>query len=224
MAKRPFPRRVRIGEILKVFRDPEWRDRGLLDDMDRCPTLLAIYLHAVRSDPRCNFNRHVTMVHREFFDCMIDEEVQLVVGNVLRTPEPYKFKPDTVARRFEITNADRVRLKLKTIGATDFPEAARLQRRKDEARKRNERNRRDRGGLPREVRQAEAIGAGSPWITAGMPRSTWYRHEAARRRGVASLTRSEYWAKGRARRVEAAALGTTPEALRKRGRGHLSQA
>jgi hypothetical protein len=54
-----------------------------------------------------------------------------------------------------------------------------------------------------------------------MPRSTWYRHEAARRRGVASLTRSEYEAKGRARRVEAAALGITPEALLKRGQRAL---
>jgi hypothetical protein len=181
---RSFPIRVRLGEMLRVMRDQDWQDRGLLDDMDRGPILLALYLHTVRA-AGCNFNRHLAMVRRELFDCMIDEDVERVAGNVRRRPEPYQFKPDTMARWLEITEADRVRLELRTIGAVDLDHEGRNQLRKVNARLRAELHRRKNNVRTRvEYRDdlaAKAIGAGSPWIAAGVPRSTWYKQQALAR-------------------------------------------
>jgi hypothetical protein len=130
--------------MLRVFRDGEWQDRGLLDDPKRGRILFAIYLHHVRRRSG-NVRRAAVRLHNEFFGYMTDEDVSAVLSEVEGAQCPHRFTHDKMAQWFGITNADRIRLGLTAFGAIDFPKAARTARRKSEARKRDERARRARG-------------------------------------------------------------------------------
>jgi hypothetical protein len=86
-----------------------------------------------------------------------------------------RYRADTLGSKFEVSNQQRNRLGIRTIGAFDFPKAARKGRRKEEARARSERHRRAKGARPWAKYVAASLTKLKPWKAERISRATWYR-------------------------------------------------
>src|SRR5262249_24966032 len=78
---------------------------------------------------------------------MDPDERESLIADVLR--KPLRFSADTLAKRLNVTDAERQRLALTTIGAVDRSKAERQADRKERDRQRKEISRRARGVPPR---------------------------------------------------------------------------
>lgn len=104
----------------------------------------------------------------------VDELEQLAAATAAK---PRRFRADTVAARLGITDAVRAELKLRTIGATDKTAKQRAAERREQQRLAKQQKRRAAGiSTIAEIRAASR--RNEPWVEAGIPRSTWYRHRA----------------------------------------------
>jgi hypothetical protein len=101
------------------------------------------------------------------------EELAALVADVVAHPR--RFKADTIAARLGITDKIRTLLKLRTIGAIDKPAEVRAAERREQQRLAKEQKRRA-AGIPTIAQVRAARTRKQPWIEAGIPRSTWYRH------------------------------------------------
>jgi hypothetical protein len=93
-----------------------------------------------------------------------------------------RYRPisqDALGHLIHLTDADRTRLDIRTIGACDVTAAERKRRQKIKRRHRDreakERARRTSGALPREEYLARAISRLEPWKSFGCSRRTWER-------------------------------------------------
>jgi hypothetical protein len=86
-------------------------------------------------------------------------------------PNKYKVTADDVAIQLQITEDERLELKLNTIGAIDRTKEQRMadRRARDAARKRK--TRAAAGAVPRD----QSLSATKPWQLCGMSRPQWYR-------------------------------------------------
>lgn len=89
-----------------------------------------------------------------------DDECAEMVARVIA--RPMRWKADTLAWRIGLTDADRTRLKITTIGATDCNKAARARRRKEQDAARHSRARRTIAARPTSAARTK------PWEAAGM--------------------------------------------------------
>jgi hypothetical protein len=89
--------------------------------------------------------------------------------------KPCRFVADTLAKRFNVTDAERSRMGFTTIGAVDLSKEQRKERRKAKARSRNVRRRRSAGAKPRAEYEANSLAQTKPWEAVGMTQRTWYR-------------------------------------------------
>jgi hypothetical protein len=87
----------------------------------------------------------------------------------------YRWTPDKLAFRLRLTEAERHRLRITTIGAIDLTKDERLARRRHRARHRDELRRRRKGSKPRADYEANSISRNKPWERLGMSRAKWYR-------------------------------------------------
>lgn len=89
------------------------------------------------------------------------------------------MRADGVAGLLHVTMAERLALKLRTIGAADMEKSARTKfmkgRKKERDRTRREQERRAAGMKDRESYVAQSISTAKPWEALGMSRRTWYR-------------------------------------------------
>jgi hypothetical protein len=107
------------------------------------------------------------------------------IDEVVRTLErvnayPRKWRADTIGRELRLTNADRLRLGIRTIAAFDITPEERKQQRKLRDRLRKRLRRRT---VEHRMRRDEWLVANSttrtkPWEAAGISRRTWYRQRA----------------------------------------------
>jgi hypothetical protein len=109
-------------------------------------------------------------------------ESDQIIERVISRPRLYKA--DTLAAEINLTAANRERLKITTIGATDLPRDARLAARKERSRIAKETRRRACGAKQRPEYEANSANRNKPWIAAGISRRTWYRRQ--RGTGVAT--------------------------------------
>lgn len=93
--------------------------------------------------------------------------------------KPLRMKADTVARALGLTLAERTRLKLRTIGASDRVKAEREKdaRAKDAAYQLEKR--RAAGAVPRARYEGASAAQTQPWVTLGLSRSTYYKRRKA---------------------------------------------
>jgi hypothetical protein len=103
------------------------------------------------------------------------QELGEIIAAVLA--KPLRFKADTLARRLGVTAADRVRLKLWTIGAIDETSEQRQKARRERARLARQSARRAAGAKPLKQYRAEQASRPKPWMAAGCSRRTWHRHK-----------------------------------------------
>jgi hypothetical protein len=102
-----------------------------------------------------------------------------------------KWKADTLGKRLGLTDQDRSRLCITTIGAIDCNKRARNNRRKQAKRTHNERVRRAEGAVPRVEYEANSLSRQKPWEAEGISRRTWYRHRRQAAGKVATDTSPE---------------------------------
>jgi hypothetical protein len=85
---------------------------------------------------------------------------------------PLKWTADKLAWKFKVTQEQRRRLALKTIGAIDLSKAERIKTRRAHNKAASRAYRRANGAKPRAQYLAQFT---KPWIAAGISRATWYR-------------------------------------------------
>jgi len=108
----------------------------------------------------------------------VDESNELIRYVLAR---PLRWRADRLARELNVTEAERRRLRIRSIGAVDMTKEQRKLQRQLEQRQRTRRNRqrkaREKGRQikPRSEYEANSISRTQPWLAAGISRRTWYR-------------------------------------------------
>jgi hypothetical protein len=100
-------------------------------------------------------------------------EAEGMVAAVLHMP--LRWRADKLALRLQLTEAERSRLGITTIGAIDMTKAERAARRRKRNSITRQRNRRAKGAKPRPEYEATSISRAKPWDAHGISRATWYR-------------------------------------------------
>lgn len=88
---------------------------------------------------------------------------------------PQRWKADRLAWRLKLTDADRTRLQITTIGAVDVSREERAARRAQRKYNRRQIRRRRAGMRPRAEYLAASITRAKPWVELGISRAAWYR-------------------------------------------------
>ncbi|MGO8974718.1 MAG: hypothetical protein ACLQNV_14480 [Steroidobacteraceae bacterium] len=97
---------------------------------------------------------------------------------------PIKWRADTLAQRLRLTEAERRRLGIRTIGAIDMTKEERKQARRLRQRQRDLARRRAQRARPRAEYEANSISRNKPWLALGISRRTWYRRRGTSARAV----------------------------------------
>jgi hypothetical protein len=100
-------------------------------------------------------------------------EIKALIAEVVNRPR--KWRADTLGKCLNLTDVERHRLVITTIGAVDVDRAERIARRREKARQRDEQRRRARGAKPRAEYEASSINRTKPWQALRMSRASWYR-------------------------------------------------
>jgi hypothetical protein len=88
--------------------------------------------------------------------------------------KPLRWRADTLAKRLNLKEADRARLRITTIGAADMTKAEREAATEARKRQAKRKARADRGVKPRTEYLAKSVERDKPWETGGISRRTWY--------------------------------------------------
>lgn len=105
------------------------------------------------------------------------DQVSSMIASVIANP--IRWRADKLAARLRLTEAERRRLHITTIGAVDMTKAERAQRRQERKRQRKQRRRREQGAKPRAEYEAKSLSRTKPWEVEGISRRTWERRRVA---------------------------------------------
>ena len=120
---------------------------------------------------------------------MSKPEAQGLIQQIEQMPPSLRTRTaQELGERFNITNAERERLRLWTIAAVDIAEDQRAEQRKAKKRARDIRRRREDGSEPRAVYLATSKNRRQPWKAEGISRATWYRQQ---KRAASTCPRAE---------------------------------
>lgn len=156
------------NELRLVYRDG-W---GVLDDGQHGRALLSILLHTIAN---CSGDRPAKMAEarREFAPWLPDAEMGKLADEAIRVHR--RWKPDKLAQRIGLNLADRTRLRITMIGATDADKAKRDRLRKERMVEAKCRKRWAAGVVPRATYEATSLSRTEPWKAEGISRRTWER-------------------------------------------------
>jgi hypothetical protein len=160
-----------VGDLTKVFDDRYGSEKlyQLPDDdagREDLRILLDHYAHAN--------SLAMSRVVKTRAPWMADTERDNLLDEVNRFPR--RWTAQALANKLNLTDADRQRLKIRTIGAVDVTpkERKRLSKRRKREQER-ERQRAKRHGLRTRAQYLVDVKSKEPWVAAGMKRRTWYR-------------------------------------------------
>ena len=117
---------------------------------------------------------------------MSQTDVQKLTAKAIT--KPLRWRADKLARRLNLHEAERQRLRITTIGAVDVDKAQRIHRRKEAKRRAMAAARRAKGATPRAEYEAKSLSRARPWEAAGISRRTWYRRHGTPTRGTSPCT------------------------------------
>ena len=89
--------------------------------------------------------------------------------------KPLRWRADKLAARLGLTDAERRRLRITTIGAVDKARDARQAERTARKREAEKLRRQAQGVRNRAEYQAGSANRTKPWLACGISRATWYR-------------------------------------------------
>jgi hypothetical protein len=159
---------IRMAELFRVFVH-RYGDASLPDDDAGRDDLKLMF--QVLSTTHEAASRMVD-VSRTWAPWMPADELGALVADVVAHPR--RFKADTIGDRLRMTAEIRALLNLRTIGAIDKPAEQRAAERREQQRLAKEQKRRA-AGVPTIAEVRAMRTKKSPWIAAGLTRSTWYR-------------------------------------------------
>jgi hypothetical protein len=133
------------------------------------------------------------------------EEATRLVASV--TAKPLRWRADTLARCLGLTDADRTRLRITTIGCVDSTKAERAEARRERKARAKMEKRRKRGVRPRDEYLATSAECTKPWEAEGISRRTWYRRQARGTGVTPSILLSVYGGDGLVPRGDEGAHG-----------------
>jgi hypothetical protein len=139
------------------------------DDAGRDDALIMVHHLANRPDAERQIGSWLTL----WAPWMTSSEAAILTAKVLG--KPLRWRADTLANLLHLTEAERHRLRITTIGACDLTKAERLGRRRLHARLRKQERRRAAGAKPRVDYEANSISRTKPWEMFQMSRASWYR-------------------------------------------------
>ncbi|MFK4727124.1 hypothetical protein ABIE89_008224 [Bradyrhizobium niftali] len=158
---------VRIRELERVFRDRYGEQ--LPDNAAGRDYVFLIANHlAHRDDPE-----RIAEWVRSWAPWLDQDDADDLIARTMR--RPYKWTADKLAERLGIDYANRTRLKLRTIGATDCKKTKRMSLRRKKHAALAKARRAKAGAKPREL-STERL---KPWNAQGVSRSTYYRRNRA---------------------------------------------
>jgi hypothetical protein len=181
-------RRGRVGSIVGLrVRDLElvFADRygaALPDDDAGRDDLLVMAHHLARYASGSSFERIHAWAASWAPWCDADE-LDPLCDRVLA--KSIRWRADTLGQRLGLTDADRTRLGITTIGAVDCTAEERAVRRREGKRLDREARRRAAGINPRPAK-VETLQHRAPWRAIGISRSAWFRRQQ-RDRATAAL-------------------------------------
>jgi hypothetical protein len=169
--ERPHLAPIRIAELCRLFRA---RYGATLPDDDagrEDARIMAHHLAHMSGDPRIRIRSWLNL----WAPWMPPEEATSLIEAVLA--KPLRYRADTLGKRLNLTEAERTRLSIRTIGAIDTTKEQRMAARMDRKRQAKCDRRRAQGVKPRAEYEATAIGHGKPWEAEGVSKATWYRRK-----------------------------------------------
>jgi hypothetical protein len=89
--------------------------------------------------------------------------------------KPLRWRADKLGIRLRLTEAERHRLGITTIGSIEVTKEERLKRRQARKRRRKELLRRAQGARQRSEYEANSVNRNKPWLALRMSRASWYR-------------------------------------------------
>ena len=111
---------------------------------------------------------------------MRQQEAITLIDDINRTPHRQRMPTaKQLGKQLRVTNADRERLKLWTIAASDLTAQEVLAWRRAKARARKRRLRESRGSKPRAEYEAASLSRTKPWLPLRISRRTWERRRVA---------------------------------------------
>jgi hypothetical protein len=160
---------IRCAELERLFISRYGRHLPN-DDAGRDDALVMAH-HLVRrpGDPRCRIA--AWLVSAALW--MADWEREELIAEVIA--KPLKWKADKLATRLGLTEAERQRLQIRTIGAIDLDKDERAKRRAERKVVAERERRRAKGAKQRTEYETGSTSARQPWRAAGISRRTWYR-------------------------------------------------
>jgi hypothetical protein len=168
--ERPSMAALRVADLRRLF---VARYGHFLPDDDAGREDARIMAHCLARHP-VDPRRRIAAWLELWAPWMISAEAGTLITTVMA--KPLRWRADKLlAARLNLTEAERQRLGITTIGAIDLPKAERTKRRKHEARLRDQRRRRARGGKTRHEYEAKSLSRTKPWAALGISRRTWYR-------------------------------------------------
>jgi hypothetical protein len=107
---------------------------------------------------------------------MPDAEAEALIQSVELTPPNLRYRTaKDLGRRFNVTNAERERLRLWLIAAVDVnPDEIRKAKRKERQRLYRQRVARKAGVRSRRAYLSASVSKQKPWVAEGISRRTWY--------------------------------------------------
>jgi hypothetical protein len=160
---------IRIAELKRLFRH---RYGDVLPDDDAGRDDALIMAHHLARRPG-DARHHIEVFLAIWAPWATTGEVATVVDAAMQ--KQLKFRADTLAKKLNLTDAERIKPKIKTIGAVDVGKDERLQRRRERDRHYRLQRRRTQGGKARADYEANALTTTKPWLALGISRATWYR-------------------------------------------------
>jgi hypothetical protein len=91
--------------------------------------------------------------------------------------KPLRWRADKLGIRINLTETERQRLAITTIGSVEVTKAERLQRRRERDRLRRRRQLRAQGAKPRAEYEANSASRTKPWEALGISRRSWYHNQ-----------------------------------------------
>jgi hypothetical protein len=139
------------------------------DDAGRDDLLIALRLRAPRGEGEPTLRRYIKSAAPR----MAEPETARLLDRAYASP--FTGNADALGRLIGLTDSDRTRLAITSIGAIDVPRAARLARREEKKKARRKAARRASGMRPREEYETTSASRTRPWEAFGISRSTWER-------------------------------------------------
>jgi hypothetical protein len=159
---------IRIAELCRLFRARYGGQHLPDDDAGREDArIIAHHLAHVPGDQR----RRVASWLATWAPWMRLDELDAVLA------KPLRWRADKLGRRLNLTETERSRLNITTIGTVDMTKDERAAARKARKRQAKREKRRKQGIKPRAEYEASAIGHGKPWEAEGVSKATWYRRQ-----------------------------------------------